>query len=122
MDQHAHSSRPHDADDAASQRNASRDSLFLTATLKLGDDETMVRIRNLSPGGLMVEYGKLAAIDTDVRVNVRGIGWISGKVAWAVDGRLGIAFDKEVDPMLARKPVGQGTQTPVYVKPPLSRR
>jgi hypothetical protein len=122
MDQYAHSSPPHDADDAASQRNASRDSLFLTATLKLGDDETTVRVRNLSPGGLMVEYGKLAAIDTDVRVNVRGIGWISGKVAWAVDGRLGIAFDKEVDPMLARKPVGQGTQTPVYVKPPLSRR
>ncbi|WP_448501924.1 PilZ domain-containing protein [Sphingomonas sp.] len=122
MDEHAYSSRPHESDDAASQRNASRDSLFLTATLKLDDDETTVRVRNLSPGGLMAEYGKFAAIDTDVRVNVRGIGWISGKVAWAVDGRLGIAFDKEVDPMLARKPVGQGTQTPVYVKPPLSRR
>lgn len=124
MDQYGHSSQNGDADDdgAGSQRNASRDSLLLTATLKIGPNESTVRVRNLSAGGLMAEYGRAAAIDTPVRIDLRGIGIIEGKVAWSVDGRLGISFDREVDPMLARKPVGRGESTPAFVKPPLVKR
>ncbi|TKD50294.1 PilZ domain-containing protein [Sphingomonas baiyangensis] len=122
MDRYAHDPVPPGDDDAGTQRNAARDSLLLTATLRIGDAETTVRIRNLSAGGLMAEYGRSLPLDTAVDVDIRGIGWTAGKVVWAVDGRLGIAFDAPIDPLLARKPVGSGKQTPVYLKPPLSRR
>jgi hypothetical protein len=57
-----------------------------------------------------------------VEVEVRGVGWVSGRIAWATDGRVGIAFDTPIDPLLARKPVGGGTQTPTFVKPIFTRR
>lgn len=92
--------------DDASQRNAPRDSLLLSARLRAGDDlDVIVRVRNLSPGGLMAEYAHPIAIGTPVEVEVRGVGWIKGQVAWMAEGRIGIAFDREVNPLAARKPV-----------------
>ncbi|QIG80400.1 PilZ domain-containing protein [Stakelama tenebrarum] len=112
------------ADDAASQRSGSRDSLLLGAQLRFaGGTETVpVRVRNLSSGGLMAEYAEPVARQTPVEVDVRGVGWVRGQVAWSAEGRIGIAFDREIDPKLARKPVGKGTTTPTYVKPILPRR
>jgi hypothetical protein len=111
------------ADDFASQRNGSRDSLMLSAHFRVaGRPEEQVRVRNLSPGGLMAEYTQPIERGTTVEVEVRGVGWVSGRVAWATDGRVGVAFDGLIDPMLARKPVGQGKHTPVFVKPVLPRR
>ena len=81
-----------------------------------------MRVRNLSSGGLMAEYAGPIARETPVEIEVRGVGWVKGKIAWATDGRVGIAFDSEINPMLARKPVGKGANTPTYVKPILARR
>lgn len=111
------------ADDAAHQRAAARDSLLLTAQLKLGDAAPVqVRVRNLSAGGLMAEHAAPVERDIPVAIDVRGIGWVRGRIAWAAEGRLGIAFDTPIDPLLARKPVGQGKHTPHYVKPILPVR
>jgi hypothetical protein len=105
------------ADDPSSQRSASRDSLLLSAQLRVGDEpEVSVRVRNLSAGGLMAEYAQPVDIGTPVEVDVRGVGWVSGRIAWAAEGRVGIAFDREIDPMAARKPVGSGKSTPRYAK------
>lgn len=93
--------------DESSQRNGSRDSLLLGAQLRIdGIGETLVRVRNLSSGGLMAEYAQPVMSGTPVQVEVRGMGWVAGRIAWAAEGRIGIAFDREVDPMAARKPVG----------------
>lgn len=123
MDQYSpdHSSVP--ADDATSNRQDPRDSLFLMAMLRLtgSADATPVRVRNLSAGGMMADYPEGADRDVKVQVEIRGIGWVPGQVAWSTSGRIGIAFDRHIDPMLARKPVGQGAHTPVYVKPILPR-
>jgi hypothetical protein len=104
-----------------SRRTASRDSLFLSATIRRsGDVEeelVPVRIRNLSAVGLMADYSDTADPGEPVVVTVRGIGKVKGKVAWVKRGRIGIAFDVEVDPKLARKPV-KPTQRPT-AKPPL---
>lgn len=72
------------ADDVASQRTA-RDSLFLMAQFRLfgQKDEVQVRVRNLSAGGLMAEVPEALAIGTPVEVEVRGIGWVLGRIAWA---------------------------------------
>jgi hypothetical protein len=112
------------SDDAAHNRNEARDSLFLMADFRVdGSSEvTQVRVRNLSAGGLMAELPNGLELGLQVEFDVRGIGWVPGKVAWSAAGRVGIAFDRQIDPMLARKPVGHGGKTPVFVKPVLTRR
>jgi hypothetical protein len=111
------------ADDFVGQRSDSRHSLLLTAQFRVGDNPIgNVRVRNLSSGGLMAEYAAPVAIRTPVAVEVRGVGWVSGRIAWAAEGRVGVAFDQSIDPLLARKPVGKGTRTPQYAKPIITRR
>jgi hypothetical protein len=111
-------------EDGAHNRNEARDSLFLMADMRIpGSPEiTQVRVRNLSAGGLMAEFPSGLDQGLVVEFEVRGIGWIPGKVAWSAAGRIGVAFDRQIDPMMARKPVGHGTKTPVFVKPVLPLR
>lgn len=84
-----------------------RDSLFLAARLRVeGSSQSIdVRVRNLSSGGLMAELPQPLLPDQAVEVEVRGLGWVRGRIAWQTEGRAGIAFDQEVDPQRARKPV-----------------
>jgi hypothetical protein len=86
-----------------------RDSLFLLARVRIGDtgDWAEIRVRNLSAGGLMAEIGEALAIETPIELELRGIGHVVGRVAWQTEGRTGIAFDTEIDPLKARKPVGR---------------
>ena len=93
--------------EAAAKRHDSRDSLFLMADLTVaGHPAEQVRVRNVSSGGLMAEYGAMIEIGTRLQIKLRGVGMVAGRVAWATDGRIGIAFDEAIDPMLTRKPVG----------------
>jgi hypothetical protein len=111
------------ADDFTGQRTGARDSLMLAAQFRIAEKaEMQVRVRNLSSGGLMADVPEPIPGGTPVEVEVRGVGWISGRIAWYTEGRVGVAFDREIDPMLARKPVGQGKSTPSFVKPILPRR
>ena len=124
MDQFSHDQFADITEDGAHNRQDSRDSLFLMADLRVPGAGTQipVRVRNLSMGGLMAEYPQGLSQGLAVEVDVRGIGWVPGRVAWSAAGRIGIAFNSHIDPMLARKPVGQGATTPVFVKPILTRR
>ena len=110
--------------DDALNRHEARDSLFVTADLRVVGTPavTPVRVRNLSAGGLMAEFPSGLELGLPVEFNIRGIGWVPGHVAWSTAGRIGVAFDRQIDPMLARKPVGTGAQTPEYAKPTLRRR
>jgi hypothetical protein len=85
-----------------------RDSLFLLASLTVEGmrNELSVRVRNLSAGGLMAELPEPVSPDSAVEVVLRGIGRVTGRVAWQTEGRAGIAFDRPIDPQRARKPVG----------------
>ena len=125
MDQFSQDSfDPAAADAGASQRHEVRDSLFLAANFRVYGSREMqaVRVRNLSAGGLMAEVPEPIDQGTPVELEMRGVGRITGRVAWYAAGRIGIAFDRMIDPILARKPVGNGTKTPVYVKPILPIR
>lgn len=104
---------------AESGRTRKRDSLFMSARLTIAPGATPrdVRVRNLSAGGLMAEYERPVANGTPVTLEMRGLGELTGRVAWCTDGRLGIAFDVPIDPSRARKPVGAGKTTPAYAKP-----
>ena len=104
------------------RRKQSRDSLFLSATVRRetdGDKELVpVRVRNLSGVGLMADYCDVILPGEAVVVTLRGVGSVSGKVARVKKNRVGIAFDVEVNPRLARKPVVSEPQ-PVQKHRPL---
>lgn len=112
------------SDDGASNRQDSRDSLFLMADMRVpgAKDVRPIRVRNLSPGGLMADYAEGLEQGMVVEFGVRGIGWVTGHVAWSAAGRIGVAFVRQIDPLLARKPVGKGAKTRGLVKPILLRR
>ena len=91
------------------RRVSARDSMFLGATIRrrtdVEEELVPVRVRNLSAVGLMADYERDAEPGEPVVVTLRGIGKVPGMVAWVRKGRIGIAFDEDVDPLLARKPV-----------------
>lgn len=109
MDQHDRR-----AADAADAPAAKRDSLYLNANLRRAGDSRVlaVRVRNLSAGGLMAETSEPLDSDAEVEIEVRGIGWIKGRIAWHTEGRTGIAFDRPIDPQRARKPISGGGEAP----------
>lgn len=116
---------PDDLESAASRglRNESRDSLFLLAQVGVlgGVALESVRVRNLSPSGMMAETSILFVVGTQVRVELRGIDPLTGRVVWVTDGRMGIAFDAEVDPRRVRREQ-KPCVTPPYLRQVNARR
>lgn len=108
---------------AVNTRNLDRDSLFLLGELLVDGqgDPVRVKIRNLSAGGMMAEGDLDVERGARVSVTLRNIGKVSGSVAWVQDNRIGVAFEYEIDPKLARAPVGTGETTPRYTRPVLAR-
>lgn len=106
---------------AVDTRNITRDSLFLLATLRAegSADDHKIKVRNLSPGGMMAEGELRLTRGGRVAVDLRNIGWVYGTVAWVQDSRCGIAFDEEIDPKLARTAVNTSgdLSTPRFVRP-----
>lgn len=92
-----------EAEDSA--RDGSRDSMFLMARLYYGTGKSApMRVRNLSPGGLMADCKARVAIDDAIEVELRGFEDLTGRVAWVHDGRVGVTFDQSIDPREARNP------------------
>ena len=103
----------------AAKRGMNRDSLLLKAILRFpnGTDERVVRIRNLSAGGLMAEVPIKVSRGERIEINLHSIGWVTGHIAWVTDGRVGIAFDHPINPKAARKPIGVSElEIPPYLK------
>jgi hypothetical protein len=95
-----------DHPDHEDRKRAKRDSLFLMTTIASADGAALghARVRNLSATGLMADCDHMFQKDELVVVALRGVGEVTGHVAWANGQRVGIAFDREIDPQLARKP------------------
>lgn len=95
---------PNDFADPVSSDGAKRgrESVQLAARLRVGDARRAmkVNVRNVSPGGLMAELPRPVAPDAAIEVELAGIGWVSGRVAWQTQGRAGIAFYRDIDPLL----------------------
>ena len=91
-------------------RQIERDSLLLMAAVRVdrGGPGHRVKVRNLSPGGMMAEGDVRVCRGAPVTVELRNIGEVDGSVAWIQDNRFGVAFAEEIDPKLARAPVATG--------------
>jgi len=94
----------------AHQRSEPRDSMLLSATIRLvpGGETWPLRVRNISAGGLMADCAGPVKRGDKVELELRGVGLQTGTVAWTAQDRIGVTFEKPINPMLARKPVGQG--------------
>ena len=99
---------------------AKRDSLFLLAEVirETGEPMGKAKIRNLSATGLMGDCDFAFLIDDRLVFDLRGIGPVGGRVAWSNGMRIGVAFDRAIDPQLARKPVhvGSADNLPLYLR------
>jgi hypothetical protein len=107
-------------------RQVDRDSLLLIAQLRVdgGEAEYRVKVRNLSPAGMMAEGSAPVGRGSLVSVGLRNVGWVEGSVAWKQDDRFGIAFAEEIDPKDARAPVKVGAPdlvSPRHTRPPLDQ-
>ena len=100
--------RPLTSSTDAAQRRAARNSFFLQAqvTVVANGRSFAVRVRNLSPGGMMADCNRPLAVGDRVEVEVRGVERVGGAVAWVGSGKFGAHFDAMVDPAAARKPRG----------------
>lgn len=119
-----------DEEVAALSRGADRDSLFMQAGLILpgSPDPITVRVRNLSPGGMLAEANLKVAQGAAVEVDLRNVGPVAGRVIWVGEGKFGIAFDRPVDPQAVRRQVVSQSDLPPHLrrtgleKGPLYRR
>lgn len=106
-------------------RAVDRESLFLMTELAFEGRPQVVkaRVRNLSISGMMVEGELNASAGEKVKADLRNIGQVGGTVAWSSAPRFGIAFDREIDPKLARVDVSGGHQSaPGYTRAALAPR
>lgn len=99
-----------------------RDSLFLLADITFEDSEEQhkVKVRNLSPGGMMVESNLEVVQGQRLVAVLRNIGPVKGQVAWTRSARFGVAFDREINHKLARQPVGGQADVPRYLRTTLT--
>lgn len=90
--------------DSAVQRDAPRNSIFLGAVLWLDGEEQRhdVRVRNISASGMMIDFMVQTDKDTRVKADIRNVGVVSGYVAWSTGTRMGVRFDRDIDPEKAR--------------------
>ena len=116
MDSHGPTSV--DEEVAALSRGADRDSLFMQAGLVLPgrSDPIVVRVRNLSPGGMLAEAKIQIAQGALVEVDLRNVGPVAGRVIWAGEGKFGIAFDRPIDPQAVRRQVVSQSDLPPHLR------
>ncbi|HEX7875608.1 MAG TPA: PilZ domain-containing protein [Sphingobium sp.] len=97
-------------EEPSTRRGATRHSFFLLANV-IDEDGSVIgrlRVRNLSASGLMGDTELELEPQARLTVDLRGIGSVSGTIAWAREGKIGMAFDVPVNPQQALKPVGRG--------------
>ena len=112
-------------DDEQGHRQEKRDSLYLNADVAIdGGAPFSTRVRNLSAGGMMIDVTRDQVPGTPLVAELRGIGEITGRIAWSSPGRAGVAFNEEIDPRLARKSSAGNRRDllPEFLKSPPGRR
>lgn len=104
---------------ASDHRGERRGSVLLQAQARCpGQAESVtLRIRNLSAQGLGGDRVQGMIQGEVLILTLRGIGEISGHVAWVADSRFGLSFDEPIDPALIDKPSASPTTADRFVPP-----
>jgi hypothetical protein len=103
------------------ERSARLVTILLVARLVTPAGDALARVRNLSSGGLMMETSVALETGDAVRVELRNLRAIAGRIAWTKNGRAGIQFDEPADIAdLLHPPAPQGRGARVPRAPRLS--
>ncbi len=99
-------------------RTAARESLFLFAEVGVEDREpSRIKVRNLSVRGMMAVGDEPLREGEVAKVTLPRIGKVSGRCVWTRGQRFGFAFDREIDPRLARQELfHEGAEAPRYAR------
>lgn len=119
-----------DEEVAALSRGADRDSLFMQADVTVDGQPKplLVRVRNLSAGGMLAESVASVPQGASVEVALHNVGLVPGRIVWVSDGKFGIAFDRAINPQAVRRQVVKKIELPTNLtglgldRPPLRRR
>lgn len=115
-----------DADETP-RRADPRTSVFFRSDVEVHDIKTHGKLRNLSAAGARLELDVSPEIGDPIRLTIRNVGKISGRVVWARDGQVGVLFDSQIDPEAAypvRRPAKIPQGPPIetdYKRPALGR-
>lgn len=106
-----------DEEVAALSRGADRDSLFMQASLTIPGQPAavIVRVRNLSAGGMLAESPVRVEQGATIEVDLRNVGAVPGRIVWVGEGKFGIAFDRQVNPQAVRRQVVQKAEVPPHI-------
>lgn len=104
---------------APDHRTGRRGSVLLQAQAQRPDQaEAMtLRIRNLSAHGLGGDRMPGMTQGEVLILTLRGIGEISGRVAWITGPRFGFTFDRPIDPGLIVRPSADAPAADRFVPP-----
>ncbi|NIJ35779.1 hypothetical protein FHR22_000428 [Sphingopyxis panaciterrae] len=106
-----------DEEVSALSRGADRDSLFMQAGLTIPGHAApvVVRVRNLSSGGMLAESAARVTAGAVVEVDLRNVGPVPGRIVWVGEGKFGVAFDRPVNPQAVRRQVVQKQDLPPHL-------
>lgn len=68
-----------------------------TAVLEIRGRKHVVPLVNLSPSGAMLIFSLIPHIGEPIKIELSGHGWISGRVLWVRDGRIGVSFSAALE-------------------------
>jgi len=107
-----------DEEVAALSRGADRDSLFMQASLTIPGhaDPVVVRVRNLSAGGMLAESTARVTQGQAIEIELRNVGVVPGRIVWVGEGKFGVAFDRQVNPQAVRRQVVQKSDLPLHLR------
>ena len=115
----ARASRP--PAEVAGFSRAPRHRLIRTGRLHWDGRSLEVRLRNISPGGAMIECERPIPADTRVELDLADSGTLGAEVRWSQQGRVGLKFDSEFElHALSRPKPGAASLkmvTPDYLNP-----
>lgn len=93
------------------KRQEARTNMFVMANLSFGGRSSPVKVRNMSPGGALIDGPVLPLVGTPCRLFRDDIS-IEAEVVWARSARVGIKFRNRAD-VSAWLPSGRRTQNEV---------
>ena len=84
---------------AVRARSYARTSVFLRSAIETADHNVDGIVRNLSADGACLSLSDTSLCPgAAIRLTLRHIGRINGKIIWAKAGRFGVSFERKIDP------------------------
>jgi hypothetical protein len=112
-----------DESSQSQNRRTRRSKVLMTATLELSGSALQVKMRNLSAEGALIEGDDLPVEGAKVIFKRLELS-VPGRIAWVIDGRAGVTFNKKLEPeaMLHHIQVPKPRVKPDFRRPGLSAR